>query len=75
MKQLGFSNISGEYVSKKLPCGKEINQHYVSGKEMQCCRTECPHKSNDAIEVCYDEFKYGHYKGNKPSVQSFTKAG
>lgn len=75
MKSLGFNNFGLEYVPKRLPCGKEINKYYISEKEMQCCRTECPHKSNDSIEVCYDEHKYGHYRGNKPSVQSFTKAG
>lgn len=45
------------YIPHKLPCGKEINQHYGPGKVLQCCRTGCPDKSNEAIEECYGRHK------------------
>lgn len=55
------------YIPLRLPCGKEINQHYAPGKTLQCCRTECGEKkdengkivgkSNAAIEECYRRHK------------------
>ncbi len=45
------------YIPLRLLCGKEINQHYLPGKVVQCCRTECRDKSNEAIEECYKRHK------------------
>jgi hypothetical protein len=49
-----------DYIPESLPCGKQINQNFVKGvgMQMQCCKTECPNKSNEQIDACY----YG-YKG------------
>jgi hypothetical protein len=41
-----------DYEPDKLPCGKEINRG-ENPPVYQCCRTECPNKNNDQIEMCY----------------------
>lgn len=52
-----LDNFGQNYIPLRLPCGKEINQHYLPGKVLRCCRTECPDKSNTAIEECYKRHK------------------
>ena len=59
------------FIPLHLPCGKDINQDYEPGMVLQCCRTECPKKTNDQIEECYDKNKYGYYRGIKPVVLGY----
>ena len=45
-----LDNTGQNYIPLRLPCKKEINQNYEPGMIFQCCRTECPGKTNDQIE-------------------------
>jgi hypothetical protein len=66
-----LDNTGQNYIPLRLPCKKDINQDYEPGMVLRCCRTECPKKSNDQIEQCYDKHKYGYYRGIKPVVLGY----
>jgi hypothetical protein len=57
-----------DYIPESLPCGKQINQNFVKGvgMQMQCCKTECPNKSNEQIDQCY--YKHKWMKSNRTST-------
>lgn len=46
-----------EFIPDILPCGTQINEKWIKGKQMECCRTVCPGKSNIQIEVCHSVHK------------------
>ena len=51
----GRDTTGANYIPERLPCGRVINQ---SGRTDQCCRTECPEKSSEEIERCYERHKH-----------------
>lgn len=68
-----LDNFGQNYIPLRLPCGKEINQHYGPGKVLQCCRTECPDKSNEAIELCYGLHKQRLITERERKVEEIKK--
>jgi hypothetical protein len=66
-----LDDTGANFIPLHLPCGKEINQNYEPGMTLQCCKTECPEKSNDQIEQCYDKHKYGHVRERKPVILGY----
>lgn len=41
------------YIPRWLPCGVEVNKNYRPGAVVECCRTICPDKPNNAVDICY----------------------
>lgn len=53
--------MGANHVPESLPCGKAIN---CGGRRDQCCKTECPGKTTEEIDECYDIHKYGHSRAH-----------
>lgn len=66
-----LDSTGANFVPLHLPCGKDINQDYEPGMILQCCRTECPNKSNDEIEECFDLKKYGYVRVKQPVILGY----
>lgn len=61
---------SPKFIPEVLPCGKQVNENYRPGQQVQCCRTECPQYDWKQIEMCAKS-----HKKDKPDTLDFVPTG